>query len=155
MIIWVIERVSIILISPGSTTDSSYHGAFGLNYNELCHSILELDRSIRFAAIASLEGKIFAAEYSKNVNPPLLTREESELSIMQSLIRMNTRKTLESKLGKTLYATAVYEKIKRATISLFIDGKCDFYLMVSFEKNADHERIITTKILPSLAIMAK
>ena len=64
-----------------------------MNYRELCFHILELDQSIRFAAIATMEGKIVAAEYKEGVEP-LLSRQESELSISQSLIRMSIRKTL-------------------------------------------------------------
>ena len=114
-----------------------------------------MDGGIRFAGIASPDGEIIATEYRDSL-APLLTREESELSIMQSLIRMSTRRTLENKLGKTLYALAVYQKIKRATISLFEDGgKCDSYLVLSFDSAADHEAIIAGKVLPFLKLMGK
>jgi hypothetical protein len=121
-----------------------------LNYRQICLHVLDIDKSIRFSGIASLEGKILAAEYRPDVQS-LLTLQESELSIMQSLMRMSIRKTLEGKLGKTVYATAVYQKVKRATISLFNEGeKSDSFLMVSFETQGDHELIINEKILPFL-----
>ena len=78
---------------------------------------------------------------------------------MQSLIRMSMRKTLEEKFGKTIYSVTVYEKVKRVTIVLFNnsvqkdEGNDDseaLLLMVSFEKDSDHETIITKKILPFL-----
>jgi hypothetical protein len=117
---------------------------------DICLSVLELDSGIRFAAIASMEGKILSAEFREGTKP-LLSLQESELSIMQSLIRMSIRRTLESRLGKTIYAVAIYQKVNRATISLFNKlGKCDCYLMVSFEKQADHVAIINKKILPFL-----
>lgn len=112
--------------------------------------VLGLDKTIRFAGIASLEGKILASKYRSDIQP-LLTLQESELSIMQSLLRMSMRKTLEGKLGKTVYATAVYQKVKRSTISLFNEGeKSDSYLMLSFERDANHEALINEKILPFL-----
>ena len=115
---------------------------------DICLNVLELDGGIRFAGIASSEGKILATEFREGTKP-LLSLQESELSIMQSLMRMSMRRTLESRLGKTIYATAVYQKVKRATISLFSNvGKADCYLLVSFEKQADHEAIINKKILP-------
>ncbi|HKU48890.1 MAG TPA: hypothetical protein VJP79_02970 [Nitrososphaera sp.] len=121
-----------------------------MNYAEICHDIIELDRSIRFTAIASTEGKIVAAVYREGTQP-LLTREESELSIMQSIIRMSIRKTLESKLGKALYAVAVYERVTRATVSLYNDGsKLDAYLMVSFDSSIDHHQVMTSKLFPYL-----
>ncbi|AFU57712.1 MAG: hypothetical protein QXX64_05260 [Nitrososphaera sp.] len=117
-----------------------------------------MDTKIRFAGIASLDGKILAAEYRQDIiiQKPLLTLQESELSMMQSLMRMSIRRTLEGKLGRTVYATAVYEKVKRATIPLFNEEeKNDSYLMVSFEREANHEAIINEKILPFLEKIGK
>jgi hypothetical protein len=48
-----------------------------------------------------MEGKMIAHEYRKGLRS-LLTMEESELSAMQSIIRMGTRKVLEERLGKTV-----------------------------------------------------
>ena len=122
-----------------------------MNYSEICRKVIALDALLRFAAIANSDGKIVAAVVREGTTP-LLTREESELSIMQSVIRMSIRKTLESKLGKTLYAVAVYEKITRATISLFSDdNKHDVYLLVSLDATADFQHVIVSKILPFLA----
>lgn len=69
---------------------------------------------------------------------------------------MSIRRALEQKLGKTVYATATYQRVKRATISLFNEGqKYDSYLMVSFEKEANIESIINDKILPLLSKIGK
>ncbi len=82
---------------------------------ELCSRVLALDSSIRFAGLANMFGKIVASEYRKGIMP-LLTKEESELSVTQSILRMGTRSTLEAKLGRTIFAFAMYERVKRATI---------------------------------------
>ena len=113
---------------------------------DLCKHILELDKTIRFVGIASIEGKLIAQEYRVGLES-LLTKEESELSVMQSIIRMGTRKVLEDKVGKTIYAFALYEKVKRATIPLD-DANI---LMVSFDIEANHESIILNKILPLIS----
>jgi hypothetical protein len=116
-----------------------------MNAAGLCGEILALDDKIRFAGIATRFGKVVASIYRGGLDP-LLTRQESELSVTQSIIRMGTRQTLEQKLGKTIYAFAMYEKIKRATIPMHdADGHI---LMVSFDIEADHERLILQKILP-------
>ena len=112
---------------------------------ELCGAILALDEGIRFAGIATRFGKVVASIYKGGLEP-LLTRQESELSVTQSIIRMGTRQTLEQKLGKTVYAFAMYEKIKRATIPL--RDADSHILMVSFEIKSDHERLILEKIIP-------
>jgi hypothetical protein len=120
-----------------------------MNPEELCKRVIDSDHTIRFAAIASLDGNIVALRYRIGVEP-LLTEEESRLSLMQSLMKAAIRRTFESKLGKTVYATAVYEKVKRATISMFDThiGKSAGLLMISVEKEGDLESLITNKILP-------
>lgn len=110
---------------------------------DLCSKILAADAGIRFAGVANSLGKIIASEYRKGL-APLLTQEETEKSILQSIVRMGTRQTLEEKLGKTVYAFALYEKVKRA--SMMLPG--GNILMVSFDTNANHESIILNKILP-------
>jgi hypothetical protein len=65
---------------------------------------------------------------------------------IESVLRMNTRKDFESKLGKPIYSFTLYEKIKRTTISL--DNKDYPILMVSFDRDADQESIILNKIIP-------
>ena len=116
---------------------------------ELCQRVLELDSMIRFAAIATLDADIVAIQYRKGIEP-LLSEEETKLSVMQSLMRAAIRRTLESKLGRTVYATAVYEKIKRATISMFDNHTRQetAFLMISVEKEANLESMITERILP-------
>jgi hypothetical protein len=106
--------------------------------------------------------KIIAIKYKKEQDTglPILTREESELLTIQSLIRMASRRTLEYKLGRTLYSSTVYENVRRASICLFNDDNGndrednddDPILMLTFDKNADHERIIKSKVLPFLEI---
>lgn len=116
-------------------------------FGKLCAQILSLDNSIRFAGFANMQGKLVAAEYRKGT-VPLLTKEESELSVTQSILRMGTRSTLEAKLGKTVFAFAMYERVKRATIPVHDEGK--HILMVSFDVGADHERLIMDRVLPLL-----
>lgn len=116
-----------------------------VNAVELCGEILLLDKGIRFAGIATRFGKVVSSVYRGGLDP-LLTRTESELSVTQSIIRMGTRQTLERKLGKTVYAFAMYEKVKRATIPLH--DADNHILMISFDIESDHERLILEKILP-------
>jgi hypothetical protein len=117
--------------------------------------MLQLDDAIKFACVAKLDGKILGVTYRQGAKP-LLSKEESELSVMQSLIRLNMEKTLESKLGQPLYSTTAYENETRATILLSPDGRekqgAKEYLMASFEKDADYHEIIT-KILVFLNSM--
>ena len=113
-------------------------------FEEFCQLVLGLDESIRFVGIASLNGAILALKYRADLTP-LLTQEETTLSIKYSVWRMESRRILEEKLGKTLYVVATYEKLKRATIPVGQDGQS--ILIISFDIESDVESIIRNKIL--------
>jgi hypothetical protein len=114
---------------------------------EFCKQILQSDISIRFAGIANMKGKLVAEAYREGL-VSLLTKQKTELSALQAIVKMATRESLEEKLGKTIYAFALYEKIKRATIPLRGEMMCDYILLISFDLEADHESVILNKILP-------
>jgi hypothetical protein len=111
----------------------------------LCKDILESDRSIRFVGISDKMGKQIASSYRAEL-APLLTPTEIEMSAIESVLRMKTRKDFESKLGKPIYTFTLYQKIKRVTITL--ENKEYPILMASFDLEANHDNIIVNKILP-------
>lgn len=78
---------------------------------EVCKAVVGMDESVRFAGVTSPIGRIVAYEYRKGTTP-LLTLQESEMSVVQSVIRMDLRKLHEVKLGKTLYSVSAYEKVE-------------------------------------------
>jgi hypothetical protein len=113
-------------------------------FEEFCQLMLSLDESIRFVGIATITGAILAMKYRANLIP-LLTQEETASSIKYSVWRVESRRVLEQKLGKTLYVIATYEKVKRATIPVGQKGQS--ILIISFDKESDAESIIRDKIL--------
>ena len=113
-------------------------------FEEFCQLILSADESIRFVGIATITGAILAIKYRANL-VPLLTQEETASSIKYSVWRVESRRVLEEKLGKTLYVIATYEKIKRATIPVGQEGQS--ILVISFDNDSDAESIIRNKIL--------
>jgi hypothetical protein len=113
-------------------------------FEEFCELILGADESIRFVGIAALSGAILATKYRANLIP-LLTKEETASSMKYSVWRVESRRVLEEKLGKTLYVVATYEKLKRATIPVGQDGQS--ILIISFDNESDVESIIRNKIL--------
>jgi hypothetical protein len=89
-----------------------------LDLSELCKRILQLDNSIRFAGVADMKGKMVAEAYKEGL-VPLMTKQETELSALQAIVKMAIRRALEKKkLGKTIYAFALYEKLERANHSV-------------------------------------
>ena len=59
---------------------------------------------------------------------------------MESVLRMNTRKDFELKLGKPIYSFTLYQKVKRVTIAL--ESKEYPILLASFDIEADHDNIM-------------
>ena len=113
--------------------------------DSLCSKIIESDKAIRFVGISNKMGNQIISRYRDGLTP-LLTPSEIEMYAMQTVLRMNTRKDFELKLGKPLYSFTLYQKVKRVTIPL--ESKEYPILMASFDLEADHENIIVNKILP-------
>jgi hypothetical protein len=115
--------------------------------DDLCKQILQSDGAIRFVGIADKYGKQVAFAYREGL-VPYLNQTESEIYSIDAVMRMNSRKEMEAKLGKVIYSFTLYEKLKRATIYV---GNIDYpVLMTSFDTSSDHENIILNKILPIL-----
>ncbi|MGB6532047.1 MAG: hypothetical protein WBF33_28400 [Candidatus Nitrosopolaris sp.] len=86
-----------------------------LRLYDICNRILEIDKSIRFVGFANSMGTIIAARHrealisaEKEKEESLLTKDELELSAIESVLRMVTRKDMMSKLGKPLYSFTLY-----------------------------------------------
>jgi hypothetical protein len=111
----------------------------------LCDQILESASSVRFVGIPNKMGRQIISRY-RNVLSLVITPQEIEMLAIESVLRMNTRKDFESKLRKPIYSFTLYEKIKRATITL--ESKEYLILIVSFDIQADHDNIIMDNIIP-------
>ena len=136
-----------------------------------CEGIIAKDSSIRFAGLANQMGRLLGAAYRQSLQP-LMNSRETEHYTIQTVLRASTRETFENKIGKQLYAIAVYEKLIRATIPIPIvvddeaknnwdnDDKKEkrrkdqdpkwLYLLVSFDSGSDVISIVEDKILPQI-----
>jgi hypothetical protein len=76
----------------------------------LCNDILESDRSLGFVGISDKMGKQIISSY--RAEKSLLTPSEIEMYVIESVLRMKTRKDFELKLGKPIYTFTLYQKIK-------------------------------------------
>jgi hypothetical protein len=114
----------------------------------ICDEILHSDSAIRFVGIPNKMGKLVMSRYRSGL-VPIITEQEIEMLAIESVLRMNTRKDFESKFGRPIYSFTLYEKVKRATLTLQVKDNEEYpILMVSFDIEADHDSIIMNKILP-------
>jgi len=96
-----------------------------------------VDSTIRYAAVQNSDGKKINGGFRENITP-ILSDDELKMMHYYASQRWQTRKNIEHKIGKTKYAMAEYEKLKR--ISFPIDDK--YLLMLTTEINTDHTRVI-------------
>ena len=115
--------------------------------DSLCSRIIESDKAIRFVGISNKMGDQIISRYKSGLIP-LLTPKEIEMYAIQSVLRMNTRKDYESKLGKPIYSFTLYQKLKRVTVTL--ENKEYPILLASFDIEADHDNIIVNRLLPMI-----
>ena len=108
-----------------------------MDFEKLYSDILNLDSSIRYAAIQNNTGVKIAGGFRPEVSP-ILSDEELQMMHYYASQRWQTRKNIEHKIGPAKYALAEYDKIKRITFP--VDEK--HLLMITAELNADHTAII-------------
>ncbi len=108
-----------------------------MDYEKLCSQIFEIDPKIRFAAVYDFWAECIAGGMKEGLDSHL-SKKLTMNSINQALLRWKSRKTLEEWIGKTKYAMAEYEKVKRFTF-YFNENEV---LLVSTEPDVDHELII-------------
>jgi hypothetical protein len=112
---------------------------------DICNQIIGSDNSVRFVGIADKYGKQVAVKYRDGL-VPLLNQTESEIYSVDTVMRMNSRKEMESKLGKVIYSFTLYERLKRVTLYV---GNIDYpVIMISLDTQSDHDNILLNKILP-------
>ena len=108
-----------------------------MDFEKLYSDVLNLDSSIRYAAIQNNAGVKIAGGFRSNTTP-ILSDEELQMMHYYASQRWQTRKNIEHKIGPAKYALAEYDKIKRITFP--IDEK--HLLMITTEIDADHTGII-------------
>jgi len=108
-----------------------------MDYEKLCSQIFEIDSKIRFASVYDYWAERIAGGMRDGLESNL-PEKITVNSVNQALLRWKSRKTTEEWIGKTKYAMAEYEKVKRFTF-YFNENEL---LLVSTEPNVDNEFII-------------
>jgi len=109
-----------------------------LDFDKLLTNVMGIDSTIRYAAIQNSDGKKISGGIRENISP-ILNDDEIKMMHYYASQRWQTRKNIEHKIGKTKYAMAEYDKLKR--ISFPMNEK--YLLMLTTGINTDHTRVIT------------
>lgn len=112
-----------------------------MDFEKLFTDVMNVDSTIRYAAIQNNAGEKINGGFRENINP-ILNDDELKMMHQYASQRWQTRKNIEHKLGNTKYAMAEYDKLKRISIPI----NENHLLMLTTETNSDHTKIIN-KIL--------
>ena len=108
-------------------------------FEQIYKEIFKIDPKIRYIGIyhkGDLHGR------AKDGLKPLLDRYETKLSLFQAALRWKERSDWTPKIGRPIYALAMYEKVKRITLG--IDD--DFIILLSVEIDCEHDKLISQLI---------
>lgn len=119
--------------------------------HKLCESILNADKTVRFAGVIDNEGKLLIGRYRADVPSPLIkanmeqnTKATSFYSAYQALA---INKRFESDLGQIRFQVTEFDKV--TLVSIPLTAQSDRYLCISLDAPTYHERVIP-KILDIL-----
>lgn len=112
-----------------------------MDYEKLCHDVLDLDPKVRFVGICDNTGEIKNGGLRAGIQS-LLTDDEIKKANLISLERWRLHNTLADRIGKARYAMEEYEKVKQITMPL----EDEHLLLISTEVDANHGKIIESAI---------
>ena len=112
-----------------------------MDYEKLCHDVLDLDPKVRFVGICDNTGEIKNGGLREGIQS-ILTDEEIKKANLITLERWRLHNKLADRIGKARYAMEEYEKVKQITMPL----EDEHLLLISTEVYADHRKIIESSI---------
>jgi hypothetical protein len=112
--------------------------------HKLCESILNADKTVRFAGVIDNEGKLLVGRYRADIPSPLIkanmeqnTKATSFYSAYQALA---INKRFESDLGQIRFQVTEFDKV--TLVSIPLTAQSDRYLCISLDAPTYHERVI-------------
>ncbi len=122
--------------------------------NNHCKHIRELDPLIRFVGIANGMGTLVGTSYREQLNV-LMDDNETKLYAMQAVYRAEIREDFQKNLGALNYSVGKYDRLIRATIPLKSVGENKYYILISFDIEAESIFIIENKILKYIKLFTQ
>ncbi|MXX20679.1 MAG: hypothetical protein F4Y82_01075 [Cenarchaeum sp. SB0665_bin_23] len=107
------------------------------NYEDRLDRVLGLDDSIRFVAVADMEGNLIAHKAKPGL-ATYLDISDTKMTLKHSVAAWKSRMNHYDKIGAGLYTLAVYEKLRRVTVPL----KSGNLLLATFGNEGGQQQII-------------
>lgn len=122
--------------------------------NNHCKHIRELDPLIRFVGVANGMGTLVGTSYREQLNA-LMDDDETKLYAMQAVFRAELREDFQKNLGNLIYSVGKYDKLIRATIPLKSVDDSKYYILISFDIEANSMFIIENKVLRYIKLITQ
>ena len=122
--------------------------------NNQCKHIRELDPLIRFVGIANRMGTLVGTSYREQLNA-LMNYDETKLYAMQAVFRAEIREDFQKNIGDLNYSVGKYDKLIRATIPLTSVSESKYYILLSFDVEANSIFIIENKVLQHIKLLTQ
>jgi hypothetical protein len=112
--------------------------------HKLCESILNADKTVRFAGVIDNEGKLLIGRYRADVpSPPIKANMEQNTkatSFYSAYQALAINKRFESDLGQIRFQVTEFDKV--TLVSIPLTAQSDRYLCISLDAPTYHERVI-------------
>ena len=111
---------------------------------KLCDSVLNAERTVRFAGVIDDEGKLLIGRYRSDVPSPLikanLAKDAKATSFYSAYQALAINKQFESDLGQLRFQVTEFDKV--TLVSIPLTAQNNRYLCISIDTPTYHERVI-------------
>ncbi|HEX2014994.1 MAG TPA: hypothetical protein VLA68_07180 [Nitrososphaera sp.] len=119
---------------------------------KLCESILNADKTVRFAGVVDSGGKLLNGRYRADIPSPLIKanhdgKDPKATSFYSAYQALVTNKKFESDLGQIRFQVTEFDKV--TLVSIPLTAQSDRFLCISIDAPTSHEKVIP-KILDIL-----
>jgi hypothetical protein len=112
---------------------------------KLCDSILNADKTVRFAGVVDSEGKLLIGRYRADIPSPLIKanseaadpKATSFYSAYQALV---INRKFQSDLGQIRFQVTEFDKV--TLVSIPLTAQSDRFLCISLDAPTYHEKVI-------------
>jgi hypothetical protein len=112
---------------------------------KLCESVLNVDKTVRFAGIVNSEGKLLIGRYRADIPSPLFRvdlggEDEKATSFYSAYQALAVNKKFESDLGQIRFQVTEFDRV--TLVSIPLTAQNDRFLCISLDVPTFHEKVI-------------
>ncbi len=111
---------------------------------KLCDSVLNADKTVRFAGVINSEGKLLIGRYRPDIPSPLIKAnsegDPKATSFYSAYQAIAFNKKFESDLGQIRFQMTEFDKV--TLVSIPLTATHDRFLCISLDAPTYHERVI-------------